>query len=394
MASSSKNTNKIQTEIKPRKLGRGLSSLLGLQVPIEVAPTEVSPLVARPQQTTADWTENHTKSNHNEIASPQTTEAPTRSAALAPATNADAPAAETDSSSGGEVAGAGLRLIKVGSICPNRYQPRQVMDEEGIRQLAASIRQSGLMQPIVVRPLKDPGRAETEAGVMFELVAGERRWQAARLAGLEQIPALVRELREDEAAEWALVENLQREDLNPMDRGEALKTIVDRFGLSSGQLADRLGLDRSSVANFIRLTELEESIRTLIRRGELTAGHAKALLQAPAGPGRLALADRAVQSGLSVRDVEAAARELAGEIAPGAPEGSSPKRAKKAEGADDAMATRIALVRDWERRIGAALGTKVVIQTDRRARRGKMVIEFYGLDHFDGLMERMGVRPQ
>src|SRR5207248_2832206 len=167
-----------------------------------------------------------------------------------------------------------FHLIAVTAIVPSRFQPRKVMDEGAIARLADSIKRSGLMQPVVVRP----------AGGGYELIAGERRWRAAKLAGLVQIPALVREVGDEQAAEWGLVENVQREDLNAMERAWALRDLSQKFGLQQSELADRVGLDRSTVANLIRLTELEPEIADLIAKGKLSAGHGKALLMVPAGP--------------------------------------------------------------------------------------------------------------
>lgn len=299
-----------------------MSSLLGLEVPVEVAPPEQKKVA--------------------EVSQPD-------------------PAPQ-----------AGITMVEVGGVRPSRFQPRRVFDEATLQQLADSIARAGVMQPIIVRP-------STEPGMSYELVAGERRWRAAQKAGLPRVPAIVRELSDEESAEWGLVENVQREELNAIERGFALKEMSERFGLPHAELAQRVGLDRSSVANLVRLTELEPEIREMITTGKLSAGHGKALLMAPTGALRLALAKEAVMRSWSVRRLEMAAREK--EIPPAAP--PMPQE----------PSVRDAVVRDIERRVGQHLGTKVEVFSDRAGKRGRMVIEYYGLDHFEGILQRMNV-PQ
>ncbi len=226
------------------------------------------------------------------------------------------------------------------------------------------------MQPVIVR------RSESSGGE-FELVAGERRWRAAKLAGLAAIPALVRDLSDEESAEWAIVENVQREDLNPIERAWAFRALMDRFGLSHGQIAERAGLERSSVANTIRLTELETQIQEMISAGRLNFGHGRALLAVGAGEGRVSLATEAAREGWSVRRLERAAANIA--------------ILKKAAAATvPAPQTKPVSIEDLERRLGEYLGTRVTIVTNRGGKRGRIAFEFYGLDHFDGLMSRIG----
>jgi len=250
------------------------------------------------------------------------------------------------------------------------------MDEASLSRLSDSIRRSGVLQPVLVRERPQGG---------YELVAGERRWRAAKLAGLSRVPAIVRAWSDEQAAEHALVENVQREDLNPMDRAWALKHLGDRFGLSHAQLAERVGLERSSVANLVRLTELEPEIAGLIAQGLVSAGHGKALLAAPAGPGRVVLARRAAE-GMSVRALEDLIRTGVATAA-GAPTAPRPK-------ADAKVEARLAVLADLQRQIGQQLGTKVNIVTDRRGKKGRITLEFYGLDHFDSLMTRLGVNTR
>lgn len=320
---------------KPKKLGRGLSSLMQIEVPVEVTP--------RHEQNT----------NTTLVTAP-----------------AAAAAAPTPASVAPPVPERGLRYIPVASIDPNRYQPRRVFDADQLKSLSESIRRSGLMQPVVVRPAHgDPGR--------FELVAGERRWRAAALAELASIPAIVRDLSDQEAAEWAVVENVQRADLNPMERADAFRALVESFGLTHSQIGERVGLDRSSVANFIRLTELEPEVRELLGNGQLSFGHGKALLSAPAGQARVTLAAKAAEQGWSVRQLEANAT-------------GTPALVGKAGQSPDQ--TGDVGVKDLERRLGEYLGTKINLKTNAKGSKGRIVIEFYGLDHFDGLMSRIGFR--
>lgn len=304
---------------RQRKLGRGLSSLMGTDEPVrvEVPSEQASPPVATPE----------------------------------------APSEPTES---------GLVWLSVGSVSPSPFQPRRSFDPDGLRQLADSIGRSGLMQPIVVRPGEREGR--------WELVAGERRLRAAKLSGLERVPALVRDVGDEEAAELGLVENVQREDLNPIERAWALRNLSDRFGLSHGEVAKRVGLERSSVANLVRLTELEEPVQELLARGGLSAGHGKALLSAVGGEGRVRLAERASKEAWSVRRLEAAAKRDASE---------SKDRSERVR-SDDVV--------DLERKLGEHLGTKVRVRTDSSGKRGRLVIEFFDLEHFDDLMSRIGYR--
>jgi len=306
---------------KPRRLGRGLSSLIDVRTPVAVHVGVDSPPAAPPQDTAVQ-------------------------------------------SSGSEH----LHFLELSSIIPNKFQPRKGFDEVALLQLAESIKHSGLMQPVIVR--KTSGGAGS-----FELIAGERRWRAAKMAGLTSIPALVRDLSDEESAEWAIVENVQREDLNPMERAWAFRSLTDRFGLSQGQIAERAGLERSSVANFVRLTELEPTIQDMISAGRLNLGHGKALLAVSPGESRISLATEAAREGWSVRRLERAASTIANGAGSAA---SAPAKARSAS------------LDDLERRLGEYLGTKVSIVSDRGGKRGRLVIEFYGLDHFDGLMNRVG----
>ncbi|MFM7050838.1 MAG: ParB/RepB/Spo0J family partition protein, partial [Planctomycetota bacterium] len=187
-----------------------------------------------------------------------------------------------------------LREIPVEQIVPNRRQPREDFDQDALKALAESIRKAGLMQPIMVRP----------AAKGFELVAGERRWRAAKLIGLPTIPALVREIDEQTAAELALIENVQREDLNPMERAYALRRLSTDFSLTHQDIADRVGLDRASVTNLLRLSDLDRPTADLVRSGKLSQGHGKALLAVLDLGLRAELAAKSMAGEWSVRELE------------------------------------------------------------------------------------------
>lgn len=265
--------------------------------------------------------------------------------------------------------------IPVESIRPNRHQPRQSFDDATLAQLSESIRGAGLMQPVLVRRDARGGATKTP---VFELIAGERRWRAARLAGLSEIPAILVDLTDRDAAEWALIENLQREDLNPIDRALAFKGLADRFGLTQAEIAARVGIDRSSVANTVRLLELEPEVRELVTSGALSMGHAKALLSGPSGEARVRAAQDAVRDEWTVRDTERW----------GAGAGANPvKQGKRAAGSAPSPA-----IADIEKQLGEHLGTRVRVKRSRASRRGRLVLEFYSDDHFEGLMSKMGFR--
>ena len=189
--------------------------------------------------------------------------------------------------------------LRLTEIVPNREQPRKQFDEEGISELAASIAQHGLLQPLTVRPLADG---------TYQLVAGERRWRASRLAGLDEVPVIVREMNDREAAEIALIENLQREDLNPMEEAVGLSTLMETYGLTQEETARAVNKSRPAVANALRLLNLPETVAQMVSSGSLSAGHARAILAFDTPEAQEAAAQAAVKSGLSVRALEKMAR--------------------------------------------------------------------------------------
>ncbi len=258
-----------------------------------------------------------------------------------------------------------LRRISVDAITPNPYQARTVWNEEDLGELTESIKANGIIQPIVVRP----------SGVGYELIAGERRFRAAQRASLTEIPALVRQATDEQLHEWALVENIHRVDLNPIERAKAYREYVDCFSLTQAEAAERLGEGRSVVANYLRLLDLPQEIKQMLAQGQLSMGHARAILALPTDELRRKLANRAMAGRLSVREVERLVRKYlagTGQARPAA-------RSKPAH------------IADLESKLASELNTKVSIETRRNGQRGKIIIEFYSLDEFDGITERLGL---
>lgn len=263
--------------------------------------------------------------------------------------------------------------IPIGELRANSFQPRVHFDDRHIEELAQSIRLAGLMQPIVVRPLDGGG---------YELIAGERRWRAAKMAGLATIPAIIRVADDRRSAELALIENVQREDLNPIERANAYRTLMTRFQMTQADVADRVGLDRSSVANMLRLLELPEDIRNMITRGTISAGHGKMLASIADAQEQRRLVERILAEHLSVRQTERAVREIA-KSKPGPAAAETPTLSPD----------RQTNIRDLETRLGDHLKTRVRIELSSSGHKGRLVVEFYDLEHFDGLMQTFGFNP-
>lgn len=243
--------------------------------------------------------------------------------------------------------GADLRQVPVDAIAPNPDQPRRAIDQAALEALAASVRATGLLQPVVVRPLDGGG---------FQLVAGERRWRAARLAGLEAVPALVRQADERERLELALVENVVREDLNPIEVAQACACLIEDFGQSHAALAERLGRSRPALSNLVRLLELPEGVQRMIAEGRLTEGHGRAILMADGPARRARVAERAAADGLSVRATEALARAQA------APEERGRRRAAPPPPLADAATWAFGTAFDAPVRVRAGSGAQVVVE--------------------------------
>ncbi|WP_347261115.1 ParB/RepB/Spo0J family partition protein [Rudaea sp.] len=269
---------------------------------------------------------------------------------------------------GGDVAaeaaapGDELRSLPVARLAPGKYQPRRVFDQEKLAELAASIKAQGVIQPIVVRPV-DADR--------YEIIAGERRWRAAQLAGLAEIPVVVREVADPAVAAMTLIENIQREDLSALEEAHALRRLIDEFRHTHEQVAEAIGRSRSAVSNLLRLLDLPDEIKRLLREGQIEAGHAKALLTLEPALA-LGLARRTAEHGWSVRELEAAARK-----AQAAPQG----KAKKNPARD---ADIVAL----ERELSEKLAARVAIQHGSGGR-GKLVIGYHSLDELEGILEKI-----
>lgn len=290
------------------------------------------------------------------------------------ATESSLPATPTATLAGPEADGREdvISFLPLTSLISGKYQPRGAIDPAGIQALATSIAKSGLMQPLVVRPALD-------RPAHFEVIAGERRWKALQHLGRTQAPAVIRPVGDQQAAELALVENLQREDLNPMDRAAALRRLVEEFGLTHQQVAEQVGMDRATVTNVIRLNELDSQTAALVRSGVLAAGHAKVLLGVSDPVRRVELAEASVRQDWSVRHLESAVKGGT-EV----PRGTSPKPASRT-----ATSAHIAQL---ERQLEAHLGTRVTVRLARKKGAGELRVKFFSLDEFDGLMQRIGFR--
>ena len=266
--------------------------------------------------------------------------------------------------------GSGLQFLPLAQITANQWQPRQTFDAEALAALAESIKSAGVMQPVLVRTAPNG----------YELVAGERRLRAAELAGLDHIPAVIRDIDDRAAAEWAIIENIQREDLNPIERAEAYQRLQDQFGLTHQEIADQVGLNRSSVTNHIRMTELDEGTKEAVRTGLISGGHAKSLLSMASISERTRLVRLAIAGNWSVRELERRVRRIQ-------EGGIDPAKVKEVDSTKSHLA-------DLESQLAEHLGTRVHIQQQgKKAGKGKLVIEYFDLDQFDGLLSRMGFKP-
>lgn len=254
--------------------------------------------------------------------------------------------------------------VRLDRISANPFQPRQVFDEDRIRKLSESIRKEGILQPLVVR--RKDGR--------YELVAGERRFRASLLAGLETVPVAIRNVDDRKMLELALVENMQREDLNPVEKALAFQRLMTDHGWTQETVADSVGLSRSSVANHLRILDLSPEIREAVSRGTITMGHARALLSTDNFALRKTLLDRIIREGLSVRTVE---KILSGR-----------KRLKEKESLS-APHTRDAYMEELERKLTDFFGTRVRLESKKRG--GRISVEWYSDDQFAGILDRLGL---
>jgi len=263
-----------------------------------------------------------------------------------------------------EISGTSAVKLRLNEIEPNKEQPRKTFDEKALRELAESIERNGVLQPLLVRPMHDGS---------YQLVAGERRWRASRMAGLTEVPVVVKEMTDEQAMEIALVENLQREDLNPIEEAEGLKLLIDRYGLTQEDASARVGRSRPAIANSLRLLNLPEQVRTLARDGKLSAGHARALLSFSSQEEMIKVATDAVENDLSVREVE--------------------RLAKSGSKADSQMLEKRVKRRDTffdevELALSQTLGRKVKVYVGKGSR-GTIEFEFFGKEDLAQLSKQL-----
>jgi len=255
-----------------------------------------------------------------------------------------------------------LRNLAIDVMQPGKYQPRTHMDQDALKDLADSIKAQGVMQPVLVRPV-GAGR--------YEIIAGERRWRAARIAGLATVPALVRAISDQQALAAALIENIQREDLNPLEAAVGIQRLIQEFDMTHATAAIALGRSRTAVTNLLRLLELAPPVRELLANGKLDMGHARALLTLPAIR-QVELAREVVDKGLSVRDVE---RRAGGVMKKSAPGRATPKVDRDVARLED----------EWSSR----LGTTVQIKVGPKKKSGKLIIAYRDIDQLQAFLERL-----
>ena len=263
----------------------------------------------------------------------------------------------------------GLIQVPLTHLDPNPFQPREVIDPVALADLVASIKSSGVLQPIIVR----------QVGERFVLIAGHRRSEAAKQAGLHAVPAVVRnDSTEEQQAEWALMENIQRQDLNPVERAKAYRNYIERFNLTQAQAAQRLGEDRTVIANFLRILDLNLGVQDLVGRGILSAGHAKVLAGVTEKARQDALANRAATEGLSVRKLEELVAQTPTAVA----------QTTDVVGHTRTLIAKSAHIVELEQDLSRRLGTKLRIFPSKKKSTGKIVIQYFSLDEFDRIVEK------
>ena len=253
-----------------------------------------------------------------------------------------------------------VETLRITLVEPNKNQPRHSFDNDKIEELAESIKEHGVIQPIIV--VRNDDR--------YKIVAGERRWRAAKKAGLKEIPAVIRNYSEFEIAQIALIENLQRENLNPIEEALGYQTLMNKFSMTQEDVSDKIGKSRSAIANAVRLLSLDEPIRQKLISGEISSGHARALLSVESPKVRLLLLESIIEKGLNVRQTEALAKQL---------QKSKPKKSKPV--IDEQVKAQLAILED---RLSTRLGTKVTLYHDNK--RGKIEIEYYGNRDLDRII--------
>ncbi|MDI3476501.1 MAG: ParB family transcriptional regulator, chromosome partitioning protein [Thermoanaerobacterium sp.] len=250
----------------------------------------------------------------------------------------------------------GVENIKISDIEPNQFQPRKHFDDESLKELSDSIKEHGIIQPIIVRKIN----------FGYQIVAGERRWRAAKLAGLKEIPAIVKDFDDQKVMEIALIENLQREDLNPIDEAKAYKSLMEQFNLTQEEISKRVGKSRSAIANSIRLLNLDENVQNMLMEGKITTGHAKVILALQDADKQNIIANKIVDKNLNVRETENLIKEVA-----------SPKRKKRQ--------VNDIYIKEIEDNFCRFFGTKVKIIPGKN--KGKIMIEYYGEEDLSRLTD-------
>ena len=254
--------------------------------------------------------------------------------------------------------------LNIENIIPNEYQPRRIFNDSALNDLVSSIKEKGVIQPIIVR--KDSNNS-------YQLIAGERRWRASRMAGLASIPVIIKDVAPVEAFELALIENIQREDLNPLETAEAFQRLISDFSLTHEDLSKKVGKDRATVTNYLRILKLTSDVKKWLADGSLTIGHAKALLQVEDARNQVLIATKVVKKGLSVRETEALCRQ-------GTASAVSQPKTKAAK--DPQIAS-------LEEKLMHSLGTKVNLKHRSNKKGGKIEIEYYSLEELDRLLDTL-----
>jgi ParB family chromosome partitioning protein len=276
---------------------------------------------------------------------------------------------------GAQIQGASRKMLPIEAIAPHPDQPRHLFDEKALSDLTDSIKEHGVLQPILVRPNK-----HTEG--LYEIVAGERRWRAAQRAQMHEVPVVIREMDDVQALQIALIENLQRHDLNPIEEARGYQRLIDEFGQKPDEVGQAIGKSRSHVANMIRLLQLPSSVQTMVVQGDISAGHARALL---AAPNPTLLAQQVISEGLSVRQTEKLAADSEGREIQSRP--SSGKKSSKNKGVEKDADT-LALEKEMTNLLGMQVELTMQSQT-----KGKISIDFSDLDQLDDLLQRLSHTP-
>lgn len=288
---------------------------------------------------------------------------------------ADTGGASASILSGPATAADQLTQLPVERLQRGRYQPRIDMRAESLQELADSIRAQGVVQPIVVRPIEMPG-ASDQADLRYEIIAGERRWRAAQMAGLSEVPVVVRRVPDEAAIAMALIENIQREDLNPLEEARALDRLIREFSLTHQQAAEAVGRSRAAVSNLLRLLELAPYVAERVEKREIEMGHARALLGLADKRQQAEVGELVWKKGLTVRETEALVRRLINGVIPTKP---NMKPGPSAESSD-------ANIRELETRLADTLGARVLIEHTAASGQGRLVIEYHSLDELDGIL--------